>query len=88
MSQFADTVRPFSPSLLGFTVSLITPAGAVPSVFTETLADWLGQLKMVCLEAMLFVVGAVMQGSAMELLLGGEGGGGLGEGVYQSASSV
>jgi MFS family permease len=90
MKQFTDTVGELSPTLLGFTVSLIMLTGAVPSVWAGYLADRYGRLRVLVLGAMLFVIGAILQGSAKSLsqFLVGRALGGLGEGVYLSTMCV
>lgn len=90
MSQFETTIGALSPTLVGFTVSLIMLAGAVPSVFAGWLADHHGRLKTVLLGTMLFCVGALLQGTSYGLpqFLLGRTVAGLGEGVYLSNMSV
>lgn len=93
MPQFHSSIGLLSPSQLGFTVSLIMLAGAIPSVFAGTLADKLGRLRVVLIGAILFVVGATIEAS-----VGGSRGliifnigcalAGLGEGVYLSCVST
>jgi MFS family permease len=90
MSQFSQSIGYLSPSLLGFTVSLIMLTGAVPSVFAGHLADKYGRLKVIMAGAIFFVIGAILQGSASGLVpfLVGRALGGFGEGVYLSNMSV
>lgn len=90
MSQFEATIGALSPTLVGFTVSLIMLAGAVPSVFAGWLADHHGRLKTILLGSMLFCVGALLQGTAYGLpqFLLGRTVAGLGEGVFLSNVSV
>lgn len=90
MPQFEATIGALSPTLVGFTVSLIMLAGTVPSVFAGWLADHHGRLKTVLLGSMLFCVGALLQGTAYGLpqFLLGRTVAGLGEGVYLSNMAV
>ncbi|TEA16579.1 Sugar transport protein MST8 [Colletotrichum sidae] len=84
MSQFEKSIGTLSPFLVGFTVSLIMLAGAIPSVFTGYLADKLGRLKLNLAGAILFTIGVLLQGSAYGLshFLFGRALAGLGEGVF------
>lgn len=90
MSQFESTIGKLSPTLVGFTVSVIMLAGAVPSVFAGWLADHHGRLKIILLGTVLFCIGALLQGSAYGLpqFLLGRVVAGLGEGVYLSNMAV
>lgn len=90
MSQFESTIGTLSPTLVGFTVSVIMLAGAVPSVFAGWLADHHGRLKIILLGTVLFCIGALLQGSAYGLsqFLFGRIVAGLGEGVFLSNMSV
>lgn len=86
MPQFEATIGALSPILVGFTVSLIMLAGAVPSVFAGWLADHHRRLKTILLGAVLFCAGALLQGTACGLpqFLLGRTVAGLGEGVFLS----
>ncbi|KAG6358987.1 hypothetical protein INS49_012507 [Diaporthe citri] len=90
MPQFETTIGALSPTLVGFTVSLIMLAGTVPSVFAGWLADHHGRLKTILLGSMLFCFGALLQGTAYGLpqFLLGRTAAGLGEGVFLSNVSV
>lgn len=90
MEQFTTSIGKLSPTLVGFTVSLIMLGGAVPSVFAGSLADAYGRLRVVSSGAMLFGVGALLQATATSLaqLLLGRTIAGLGEGVYLSNMAV
>lgn len=90
MSRFTQSIGPLSPSLLGFTVSLIMLTGAVPSVFAGQLADRFGRIKIILAGAVLLGIGTILQGTANGLpqFLVGRALAGLGEGVYLSNVSV
>jgi MFS family permease len=90
MDQFTHTIGPLSPTLLGFTVSLIMLAGAFPSVFAGQLADRFGRLKVLIAGVLIFTLGVVLQGSANALpqFLVGRAIAGFGEGIYLSNMAV
>ncbi|KAF2431358.1 general substrate transporter [Tothia fuscella] len=90
MKQFEKSIGHLSPSLLGFTVSLIMLTGGIPSVFAGYLADRFGRLHVILVGAVLFVLGAIVQGAARGLitLLIGRALGGFGEGIYLSNMGV
>jgi MFS family permease len=90
MPQFEAVIGHLSPGMLGFTVSLIMLTGGIPSVFAGYLADRYGRLKVVEAGSILFLVGAIMQGSAGKLptFLTGRAIAGFGEGVFLSNISV
>ena len=90
MPQFTAVIGPLSPSLLGFTISLVMLTGAVPSIFAGYLADRFGRLRTILLGALLYVIGAALQGSANTLpqFLVGRAIGGFGQGVFLSNVSV
>lgn len=90
MDQFTNVMGTLSSTLVGFTVSLIMLAGAVPSVFAGWLADHHGRLRTIMLGTILFAAGAVLQATATRLaqFLAGRTLAGLGEGVYLSTTAV
>jgi MFS family permease len=90
MKQFEHSIGHLSPGLLGFTVSLIMLTGAIPSVFAGHLADRYGRLKIIMAGTAIFILGAVLQGVARNLILFliGRALGGFGEGVYLSNVAV
>lgn len=90
MNQFAVSMGRLSPTMVGFTVSLVMLGGAVPSLFAGSLADSYGRLRAISSGAVLFGVGALLQGTATGLpqLLLGRALAGLGEGVYLSNMAV
>ncbi len=61
MSQFKESLGCMSPTLVGFTVSLIMLTGAVPSIFAGYLADKFGRLKVIGAGTALFAIGAAIQ---------------------------
>ncbi|KAK6074014.1 polyol transporter 2-like protein 1 [Seiridium cupressi] len=79
-----------TPFLVGFTVSLIMLTGAVPSISAGQLADSLGRHKVITLGAVLFGIGAAIEGSSYGLpqFLVGRALAGFGEGVYLSNVAV
>ncbi|KAJ9141814.1 General substrate transporter [Pleurostoma richardsiae] len=89
-SQFDQSIGHLSPSLLGFTVSLIMLTASVPSVFAGHLADKFGRLRIIQAGAALFAVGAALQGTSHQLgqFLAGRALAGLGEGIYLGNMSV
>lgn len=90
MAQFTASIGPLSSTMVGFTVSLIMLTGAVPSVFAGWLADIYGRLRIIMLGTGLFLVGALLQGTAYGLpqFLLGRTIAGLGQGVYLSNMNV
>ncbi|KAK7998971.1 general substrate transporter [Apiospora marii] len=91
MPAFAASMGgPLSAPLVGFTVSLIMLTGAVPSVFGGHLADRHGRLRVVQAGAVLFGLGAAVQGAAYALppFLVGRALAGLGAGAFLSNISV
>jgi len=67
MPQFVDTMGEISPSMIGFTISVILLGGAVPSVFAGQLADRYGRLAIINAGAIIFLIGCVLQASALSL---------------------
>ncbi|KAK8860086.1 general substrate transporter [Apiospora arundinis] len=90
MPAFTASMGHLSATLVGFTVSLIMLTGAIPSVFAGYLADKYGRLKVVMLGAVLFGLGAAVQGTAFALpqFLVGRAFAGLGAGAFLSNISV
>lgn len=90
MPFFESTFGTLSPFMRGFTVSFIMLTGTIPSFFAGQLADRFGRLSVVSFGAMVFMVGAVMQGAAHRLavFLVGRAFCGLGEGLWLSCVSV
>ncbi|KAI5195959.1 general substrate transporter [Aureobasidium subglaciale] len=90
MPYFASSIGELSPFLRGFTVSLIMLAGAFPSFFAGQLADRFGGLAVVAAGALVFTVGAALEGSANKLamFLVGRALCGIGEGLWLSNVSV
>lgn len=90
MPYFERTFGVLSPSLRGFTVSLIMLMGAVPCFFSGQLADRFGHLRVVMAGALIFAVGAILEcaASRLYLLLIGRALCGIGEGLWITNISV
>ncbi|KAI0596829.1 general substrate transporter [Biscogniauxia sp. FL1348] len=90
MPQFAASIGPLSSTVLGITVSMIMLTGTFPAVFAGHLADRLGRLRVVAPGALLFGLGALLQGTARGLaqFLAGRAVAGFGQGVFLSNVSV
>ncbi|KAI5241010.1 general substrate transporter [Aureobasidium subglaciale] len=90
MPYFASSIGELSPFLRGFTVSLIMLTGAFPSFFAGQLADRFGGLAVVAAGALVFTIGAALEGSANKLamFLVGRALCGIGEGLWLSNVSV
>lgn len=90
MSYFSDSIGELSPFLRGFTVSLIMLTGAFPSFFAGQLADRFGRLAIVAAGALVFTIGATLEGAASKLgmFLAGRALCGIGEGLWLSNVSV
>lgn len=84
MRQFSDTMGPLSATLLGITVSMIMLTGVPPSVFAGHLADRYGRLKVIGPGAVLFALGAALQGTSHGLaqFIAGRALGGFGQGMF------
>ena len=84
MHQFADSFGVLTPTMRGFTVSLIMLTGALPSFFTGQLADKFGRLSVSFIGALSFLVGVVLQISTEKLsaFLVGRAVAGLGQGIW------
>lgn len=90
MPFFTTSIGELSPFLRGFTVSLIMLTGAFPSFFAGQLADRFGGLVIVAVGALVFAIGAVLEGVANTLVtfLVGRALCGIGEGLWLSNVSV
>ena len=90
MPYFETTFGVLSPTIRGFTVSLIMLMGAVPSFFSGQLADRFGHLRIVMAGALVFALGAILQASASQLsmFLVGRALAGIGEGLWLTNVSV
>jgi len=90
MPYFATSIGELSPFLRGFTVSLIMLTGGFPSFFAGQLADRFGRLAIVAAGALVFTIGAVLEGAANKLgmFLAGRALCGIGEGLWLSNVSV
>ncbi|ORY16433.1 general substrate transporter [Clohesyomyces aquaticus] len=90
MKSFLETIGHLTPLMRGFTVSLILLTGAFPSFFAGQLADRFGRLAIVMAGALIFTVGAILQGTAHRLpeFLVGRAMCGFGEGLWLSTVTV
>ncbi|KAI5923596.1 general substrate transporter [Camillea tinctor] len=90
MPQFAATIGHLSSTILGVTVSMIMLTGALPAVFAGHLADKLGRLSVIAPGALLFGIGALLQGTAHGLpqFLTGRAVAGFGQGMFLGNISV
>ena len=90
MPYFETTFGVLSPTIRGFTVSLIMLMGAVPSFFSGQLADRFGHLRIVMAGALVFTLGVILEGSASQLsmFLVGRAFAGVGEGLWLTNVSV
>ena len=90
MRQFEETMGPLPAVLLGITVSMIMLTGAPPSVFAGHLADRYGRLRVILPGAVLFALGALLQGTARGLgqFVAGRALGGFGQGVFLANAAV
>ena len=84
MKQFADSFGVLTPTMRGFTVSLIMLTGAVPSVFAGQLADKWGRLSISGIGAFTFLFGVLLQIASenLKLFLVGRAIAGLGQGLW------
>ncbi|KAI4719317.1 general substrate transporter [Aureobasidium sp. EXF-10727] len=90
MPYFATSIGELTPFLRGFTVSLIMLTGAFPSFFAGQLADRFGRLAIVAVGALVFAIGAALEGGANKLgmFLAGRALCGIGEGLWLSNVTV
>ncbi|KAF2816110.1 general substrate transporter [Mytilinidion resinicola] len=86
MKFFQDTFGELTPIMRGFTVSLIMLTGAFPSFFAGQLANRYGHLSIIMAGALVFTLGAALQGGAYHLpmFLSGRALSGFGEGLWIS----
>ncbi|KAG2168610.1 hypothetical protein JADG_008349 [Aureobasidium aubasidani] len=90
MPYFTSSIGELTPFLRGFTVSLIMLTGAFPSFFAGQLADRFGRLAIVAAGALVFAIGAALEGCANKLamFLVGRALCGIGEGLWISNITV
>lgn len=90
MPTFLETFGHLSPSMRGFTVSLIMLTGSLPAVFAGQIADRLGRLRVIVAGALVFMFGAVLQAAAskLQMFLIGRALCGIGEGLWLSNVAV
>ncbi|KAG8624472.1 hypothetical protein KVT40_007539 [Elsinoe batatas] len=90
MPYFHQTFGELTPFMHGLTVSMILLTGASPSIYAGQLADYVGRLRAIMIGALLFVVGALLQGMAPKLsvFLAGRAIGGIGMGTWMAPQAV
>lgn len=90
MPQFTATVGEMSSFVLGITVSMIMLTGAFPSLFSGHHADKRGRLSVIKPGALLFGVGAILQGTSFSLaqFIIGRAVAGLGQGIFLGNMAV
>ncbi|KAI1497867.1 general substrate transporter [Biscogniauxia marginata] len=90
MPQFTESIGRLSSTILGVTVSMIMLTGTFPAVFAGHLADKMGRLSVIAPGALLFGIGALLQGTAYSFaqFLAGRAVGGFGQGMFLSNISV
>lgn len=84
MRQFADAFGVLTPTMRGFTVSLIMLTGAAPSLFAGQLADKWGRLNVSCAGALAFLLGVILQivTEQLKIFLVGRAIAGFGQGIW------
>lgn len=84
MKQFSDAFGVLSPTLRGFTVSLIMLTGAAPSLFAGQVADKWGRLSISGIGALMFLGGVLLQvaNENLKVFLVGRAIAGLGQGLW------
>ncbi|KAF2220162.1 general substrate transporter [Elsinoe ampelina] len=90
MPYFHQTFGELTPFMHGLTVSMILLTGAFPSIYAGQLADYVGRLRAIMIGALLFVVGALLQGMApkLSIFLAGRAIGGIGMGTWMAPQAV
>ncbi|KAI2472477.1 MFS general substrate transporter [Annulohypoxylon bovei var. microspora] len=90
MPQFTESIGPLSSTMLGITVSMIMLTGTLPSVFAGHFADRFGRTQVIIPGALLFGIGALVQGLSHNLsqFIAGRAIAGFGQGVFLSNISV
>ncbi|KAI1463019.1 putative MFS sugar transporter [Daldinia caldariorum] len=90
MQKFTESVGQLSASMLGITVSIIMLTGTLPSLFAGHFADKFGRITIIIPGAILFGVGALVQGLAHGLaqFTVGRAIAGFGQGVFLSNINV
>ncbi|KAI4923572.1 uncharacterized protein J4E92_007546 [Alternaria infectoria] len=69
MPFFTHTFGHLTPTMRGFTVSLIMLCGAIPATVAGYLADRFGRLRIIIVGAILFTIGCVLECAASHLSL-------------------
>ncbi|KAI1099670.1 putative MFS sugar transporter [Jackrogersella minutella] len=90
MPQFAESLGQLSSTMLGITVSMIMLTGTLPSVFAGHFADKFGRISVIIPGALLFGIGALVQGLSHNLaqFISGRAIAGFGQGIFLSNISV
>lgn len=84
MKQFSNAFGVLSPTLRGFTVSLIMLTGAAPSLFAGQIADKWGRLNISFIGATTFLAGVLLQVATenLKVFLVGRAIAGFGQGLW------
>jgi MFS family permease len=69
MPSYIETFGHLSPTMRGFTVSLIMLCGAIPAIVAGHLADRFGRLRTIIVGAILCTIGCVLECAAFRLWL-------------------
>lgn len=90
MPQFTQSIGQLSSTMLGITVSMIMLTGTLPSIFAGHFADKFGRTSVIIPGALLFGIGALVQGLSHGLpqFIAGRAIAGFGQGVFLSNVSV
>ncbi|KAI0837845.1 putative MFS sugar transporter [Hypoxylon sp. FL0890] len=90
MPQFSKSVGELSASMLGITVSMIMLTGTFPSMFAGHFADKYGRISVIIPGALLFGVGALVQGTSHSIgqFIAGRAIAGFGQGIFLSNINV
>ncbi|KAL7629767.1 hypothetical protein AAE478_001290 [Parahypoxylon ruwenzoriense] len=90
MPQFTESMGQLSATMLGITVSMVMLTGTLPSLFAGHFADKFGRITVIIPGALLFGVGALIEGLARSLaqFIAGRAIAGFGEGMILSNITV
>lgn len=83
-TQFTTSFGPLSSLVRGLTISIIMLTGVPPAIFAGALADRYGRLRVIPSGALMFALGAVLQGTAKTLpqFIVGRALAGFGQGMF------